>query len=164
MSERLAKHTVYRSAFERPDELFVELRHRRHLARAQALDLGQRQFAAGRRLARPDVQALGDSRQQMFRAAQHARQARADSKLASARRPHAEHRAEGHHLGTFETATPKGPTHNSASGYTAGLNGGINRPRDGWEVELARRESGASDTPGSVLDADSDVHSSRVRI
>ena len=47
------QHGVQRRRLvQRPDELLVELRHGRHLAGAQALDLGQRQLAA-RRSSRP---------------------------------------------------------------------------------------------------------------
>ena len=93
-----AETRLERAALQRSDELIVELRHGRHLARAQALDLGERQLATGGCLTRTDPQAILELGEHVPSTAQHARQARADAKLSPSRRLCAEHRVERNRL------------------------------------------------------------------
>src|SRR5204862_3006396 len=79
-------------------ELLVELRHRRDLAGTQALDFRERELSTRSRSIGAGLQAIFEPRDHVACSTQHARQARADAKLAAARWCRAEHRVERHGL------------------------------------------------------------------
>ncbi len=83
-----------RSAIERPDELLVELRHRRDLTGAETLDFRQGQLAVRRRLARTDRKPLLDLVEDIVRSPEKTWKAGADPELALSRGGRAVHRVE----------------------------------------------------------------------
>src|SRR6185437_14871888 len=87
-----------RGAVEVLVEIVVYLDDRGIDAGAQALDLGEREFAVRRRLADPDAELLAARLDDFIGAAQPARRRRADRKEMPTNRLEVEHRIEGRDL------------------------------------------------------------------